>query len=144
MGYESMTFDAFDARGRPIYHTNVMMSIGEDFAVVCAESITDTEQRQSVISQLESGGLEIIPIDFSQLDAFAGNVLQLASRTGGTVVAMSASAHHAFTAEQLAGMARRARIVSWPIDTIESYAGGSVRCMLAEIHLPRRASGSIS
>jgi hypothetical protein len=138
LGYSLELFDARDAEGNEIYHTNVMMSVGEQFAVVCAEAIADTASRARVLGRLAADGLEIIEISQQQMAGFAGNVLQLAGRGGERLLALSASAWAAFTPAQRDRLARWAKPLPVDIGTIEQCAGGSVRCMLAEIHLPRR------
>ena len=125
-----------DREGVPVYHTNVMMNIGEDVAVICAESIVRQEQRDAVLRSLESTGHEIVRISHEQVRSMAGNMLELISTTGERIMAMSEQARGALTPEQAAAIERHARIVSSPIDSIENSSGGSVRCMLAEIHLP--------
>jgi hypothetical protein len=139
LGYEPLVFAAVDEGGVPVYHTNVLMSVGTDFAVVCEEAIADAGQRAAVRRRLEETGHEVIPISLRQMGSFAGNVLEVASRSGERLVAMSARARGSLEPGQLAALEARARIVSAPIGTIEAAGGGSVRCMLAEIHLPRRA-----
>ena len=136
IGYSSITFRAVDGRGQAMYHTNVMMSIGDRFAVVCSESIPAPVERKLVIESLAASGREIVDIDFSQLDHFAGNVLQVRTRSGGSVVAMSTQACLAFTPKQRAVMEKYGKIVESPIPLIEGIEGGSARCMLAGVHLP--------
>lgn len=138
MGYDVLTFDAVDRAGVPIYHTNVLMSVGETFAVICDAAIPRADQREAVLARLRSSGHAIVSLDRDQLDAFAGNMLELCSRDGERVIAMSQQAHDALRADQLAVLTAEARLVTAPIDTIEASAGGSVRCMLAEIHLPQQ------
>lgn len=136
-GYASVTFHAADAEGRPLYHTNVMLCIGERFAVLCLESIADPAEREQVGRRLRETGHEIVLISLAQMESFAGNMLEIASREGGSVLALSTRAARSLTGAQRAALSKHARLVSSPIDTIEDCAGGSVRCMLAEIHLPR-------
>ncbi len=136
--YEVVSFDALDAAGASIYHTNVMMSIGERFAVVCADSIVGADQRTQVCDRLAATGREVILIDHPQMNAFAGNILQLASADGGRCVAMSARAWAAFLPAQRGVLSANSVIVSSPCNTIEDNSGGSVRCMLAELHLPTK------
>ena len=136
LDYDVVAFDAVDRDGVPIYHTNVMMSVGEGLAIVCAEAIPREEQRRAVIESLERSGHDIILLTFDQMDAFAGNMLELKSASGQRLLAMSAQAEASLTEEQRATIDAYAKIVSAPINDIESSAGGSVRCMLAEIHLP--------
>lgn len=136
MDYEVVAFDAVDRNGAPIYHTNVMMAIGEELAVVCDEAIKREDQREAVLRSLEGTGHEVITLSHDQMDAFAGNMLELRSNDGERVIAMSEQARESLTDSQFGKLHASARIVSVPIDKIESSAGGSVRCMLAEIHLP--------
>lgn len=138
LDYDVVSFDAIDPEGVPIYHTNVMMNVGEDFAVVCLESIADEQQRAAVVKSLESTEHDIIELTFAQMLSMAGNMLEIESRDGERLIAMSEQARRALTPEQTERIEAHARIVSAPIDTIETSAGGSVRCMLAEIHLPMR------
>ena len=135
-GYEVLGFRARDTRGRPIYHTNVMLCIGTGFALGCFDCI-DVPDRERVMQRLIDTGHEVVGISPYQMEAFAGNMLELAGRYGGNVLAMSARAERALNPAQRAVLEKHASIVSSPIDTIETCAGGSVRCMLAEIHLPR-------
>jgi len=136
MGYDVLTFEALDSAGVPIYHTNVLMSLGESCAVICDAAIPREDQRQAVLARLRASGHSIVLLDPGQLDAFTGNMLELRNRDGERVIAMSQQAHDALRADQLAVLTAGARLVTAAIDTIESSAGGSVRCMLAEIHLP--------
>ncbi len=136
MDYDVLTFDAVDAGGAPIYHTNVLMNVGEALAVICAESIPREDQRAAVLKRLESTGHEVMPLSFAQLEAFAGNMLELRSSAGGRVVALSQQALDALAPAQRDRLHANGEVVAVPIDVIEASAGGSVRCMLAEIHLP--------
>lgn len=140
--YELIAFDALDRDGHAIYHTNVMMSLGDGFAVICDETIRDPAQRQAVLRKLGDTGNEIISIEESQLGRFLGNCLQLEAADGSRLIVMSRQAEEALTEGQAARLRRHGRIVSAPIHDIERSAGGSVRCMLAEIHLPRQATAS--
>jgi hypothetical protein len=136
MGYDVVAFDAVDSAAVPIYHTNVLMNVGEHLAVICAEAIPRDEQRNAVLARLRETGHDILELTYAQLDAFAGNMLELRNNKGERVLAMSQQAYDSLNEEQRATLAANARIVSAPIDNIESSAGGSVRCMLAEVHLP--------
>ncbi|MDH4031323.1 MAG: arginine deiminase-related protein [Chromatiales bacterium] len=138
LDYDIVTFSALDRNGIPIYHTNVMMSIGEDFAVICDESIEDPDQRDAVWRKLEDSGKEVISITRAQMRRFVGNCLQLEATNGSRLIAMSRQAEEALEDGQLKRLRTHGRIVSAPIQDIERSAGGSVRCMLAEIHLPVR------
>jgi hypothetical protein len=136
MEYDVVAFDAVDRNGVPIYHTNVMMNVGEDLAVICAEAIPREEQREAVLQRLRETGHEVLLLSYDQLDAFAGNMLELRCADGGRLVAMSRRAFDALDGVQREALGRNGEVVAVPIDTIEASAGGSVRCMLAEIHLP--------
>jgi len=140
MEYEVVAFDAVDREGVPIYHTNVLMNIGEALAVICDEAITRDDQREAVLQRMRESGRDVILLSYDQLDAFAGNMLELRGEDGKRVVAMSQQAFDSLNAEQRAALEKNGDIVSVPIDNIEASAGGSVRCMLAEVHLPKDAS----
>ena len=136
LGYEVVSFDSVDKQGLPIYHTNVMMNVGDGFAVVCLESIRSGDERDQVVRSLEMTGHEIIDISQQQVLAMAGNMLEIRSVNGEPLLAMSTQARTSLTDEQTARLEAHATIVSAPIKSVEDSAGGSVRCMLAEIHLP--------
>ena len=136
MDYEVVSFDAVDRDGVPIYHTNVLMNVGEEVAVICDEAIADADQRSAVLQSLRDTGHDIVPLSYDQLDAFAGNMLELRARNGSRVIAMSQQAYDSLQEEQLQRLSKNGQIVTAAIDNIEASAGGSVRCMLAEIHLP--------
>ncbi|MEM1174783.1 MAG: arginine deiminase-related protein [Pseudomonadota bacterium] len=136
LGYSVIAFTAVDNQGRAIYHTNVMMSIGEGFAVICLQSIRSDAEREAVVSSLRNTGHEIIDISQAQLLAMAGNMLALRSVSGERLLAMSSQARASLTDDQRRRLEAHANLVSAPIISIEDSAGGSVRCMLAEIHLP--------
>jgi hypothetical protein len=138
LDYEPIAFVAADAGGVPVYHTNVLMCIGGDFAVLCEAAIGDAGQRAAVRRRLEQTGHEVIPISYEQMTSFAGNMLELAGAGGERLLALSARALDALDPEQRATLEARCRLVPVPVATIEASGGGSVRCMLAEIHLPRR------
>jgi hypothetical protein len=137
LGYELVTFEALDAAAQPIYHTNVLMAIGAEFAVLCAETLP-AEQRSAVTERLRGTGHEVVPISRSQMQHFAGNLLEL-STAAGRVIALSAAAWRSFEPAQRRILERHGRIVAVDIPVIERLGGGGVRCMLAEIHLPKDA-----
>jgi hypothetical protein len=137
LGYAIQTFEAVGSDGHAVYHTNVIMSVGAAVAVFCADMVTDRTRADAVVRSLRDTGHEVVLIDREQVNRFAGNVLELESAGGGRILAMSAQAEAAFTPAQRRVIERHARIVSAPIENIELCAGGSVRCMLAELHLPR-------
>ncbi|KAF6262117.1 Amidinotransferase-domain-containing protein [Scenedesmus sp. NREL 46B-D3] len=134
LGYKDLvTFNSADCRGKSVYHTNVMMAIGTDVAVVCADSVPDAKERQHLLSKLSSTH-EVVQISSAQMDALCGNVLELQGGKGLPVMAMSSQAYHAFTPEQRKVMRRHvAELVHAPIDTLEKVGGGGVRCALAEL-----------
>ena len=136
MDYEVVAFDAVDRDGIPIYHTNVLMNIGEEIVVVCDEAIARDEQRVAVMQRLRETGHEVISLSYDQLEAFAGNMLEMRSTDGARIVAMSQQAHDSLGRDQIERLQQNGSVVTAAIDTIENSAGGSVRCMLAEIHLP--------
>ena len=136
MDYEVVTFDAVDSDGAAIYHTNVMMNIGEKLAVICDEAIPRESQRAAVLKSLQDTGREVLSLTFDQLEAFAGNMLELRTSSGDRLFAMSQQALDSLTDLQLERLQQNGLILAAAIDTIEAAAGGSVRCMLAEIHLP--------
>lgn len=135
-GYEPMVFANTDPDGNPIYHTNVIMSIGTEFACVCTEVMSDAARCAEIVARLEGSGRDVVDLSWSQVTEFCGNGLELAG-TDGRIFACSARAASAFTDEQRAVIERSARIVAAEVPTIE-LAGGSVRCMLAGVHLTRR------
>lgn len=136
MDYEVVAFEAVDQHGALIYHTNVLMNVGETIAVICDEAIPDAGQRAAVLKSLADTGHEVVSLSYEQMNAFAGNMLELRSASGERVLAMSAQAKNSLTRAQLDTLEAHAKIVAAAIDDIESSAGGSVRCMLAEVHLP--------
>jgi hypothetical protein len=132
----SVLFDTRDPQGRPIYHTNVMLSIGDQFAVVCTDCIVP-EDRARVLERL-AWGREVIEISMDQMmNGFCGNILALESADGKPLIAMSSRAHAAFGEEGRQRLSKHGALIHAPLDTIESIGGGSARCMLAEIFLPR-------
>jgi hypothetical protein len=134
-GYAAVTFDAFDQNGQAIYHTNVLMAIGSKFAVICLDSITNAQEKETVIKSLTSTGKEIIDITFDQMNHFAGNMLEVKNKTGETLVVMSQAAFKSLTDGQKAGLEKYGKLVYADINTIETNGGGSARCMMAEVHL---------
>lgn len=137
LDYDIVSFDAVDLDGQAIYHTNVMMAHGDGFAVACLDAIPDLSQRNAVVRKLGAAGHEIIEISFHQMTQFAGNMLEMENKAGGKVLAMSQRAYDSLEAGQIERLQHYAEIVFSPVNVIEDSAGGSVRCMLAEIFLPR-------
>lgn len=137
LDYDIVAFEAFGADGTPIYHTNVLMSVGARYAAICSASI-EPQRRAAVMETLAKSGREVIDLTMEQMNSFAGNMLELQSHSGAPVLAMSEAARTVLDSEQRAKLEVHAKIVSVPIPTIERLGGGSVRCMIAEVHLPRR------
>lgn len=133
---EGVLFPAADAGGQEIYHTNVMMALGDRFAVICLEAIPDLPTRQRIVDRLEATGHEIIDISFDQMNAFAGNMLQLRNNKGQSYLIMSQRAHASLDAAQLDRLSSYASLLVIPLNVIETLGGGSVRCMMAEIYHP--------
>ncbi|PWH07542.1 amidinotransferase [Brachybacterium endophyticum] len=133
LGYEPLLFTATDTDGVPVYHTNVLMSIGTDLAVVGSGMIRDRAERERVLARLREGGRTVVEIDESQVRSFLGNCLEVEGRDGHCLL-MSATAEASLTPEQRRDIERSCRIVAVPVPTIET-AGGSVRCMIAGVHL---------
>ncbi len=139
-GYlESYLFQTQDPHGEAIYHTNVMMSIGEQFVVICDECFVDKIEYSQVKQSLQLDR-EVIEISYQQMsEHFCGNILQLRNDRGEPVIVMSQSAYQGFTAEQREKLAQFGQLISCDISTIENIGGGSARCMIAEIFLPKQA-----
>ena len=138
LDYDLMTFEALDGAGRAVYHTNVLMAIGAGFAVVCGESMANLEHRAAVFAKLRATGHDIVDITLRQMADFAGNVLELKSMKG-NLIALSTTALQSFQPAQRRALESHAELVPVSIPNIERFGGGGVRCMLAEIHLPKRA-----
>lgn len=134
-GYNAIAFTAADRTGRPVYHTNVMMCIGDRFAVVCTDAIPDETERIAVTQLLESSGREIVRISLDQMHAFAGNMLQLQNISGQQFIVLSKTAWDSLQDEQRQKLQSCATLLPIDIPTIEQVEGGSVRCMMAEIFL---------
>ncbi|HEY7640248.1 MAG TPA: arginine deiminase-related protein [Steroidobacteraceae bacterium] len=138
LDYDIVSFEATDAAGVPIYHTNVLMCVGTRFAAVCSACIREDE-RAAVLDTLRNTGHTIVELTMQQLGEFAGNMLELRSASGEAVVAMSSRALDSLTPQQRELIQQHGGpIVAAPIPTIETLGGGSVRCMLAEVHLQQR------
>lgn len=134
MGYEPHFFHAVDFGGRPVYHTNVVMSVGEGMAVVCADSVGDVLERRRLLARLEESGKEVVEISMDQMYGMCGNILQTRNNDGQPLIVMSERALRTFDRDQLRVIERNGLIVPVSINTIETVGGGSARCMLAEIH----------
>ena len=139
--YNPILFEAFQTVGterKLIYHTNVMMSVGETFAIICAESIDDKKERKIVLDSLRGDEKEIILITEDQVNNFAGNMLEVKGFDDKRYLVMSTSAYKSLTKKQIAQIEEHVTILSSSLDTIEACGGGSARCMMAEIFLPKK------
>lgn len=130
LGFFPMAFEADDEQERPIYHTNVVLAIGEEFAVLCSEAITSANR---VISELKIARKDVIEISRAQMAQYCGNVLQLRSMTGDSLIVMSQTAHSAFEPDQIDRLSRYGELVVVSVPTVERLGGGSVRCLIAEV-----------
>ena len=138
--YSPVIFNAYQTvenKRKLIYHTNVMMCVADDFVVICLDCIDDKKERKSVTSHLLNDGKEIIEISENQVNSFAGNMLQLIDRNNKPVLVMSESAYNVLTDLQKNSINKYAKIVFSSLNTIEAYGGGSARCMMAEVFLPK-------
>ena len=131
--YKPVYFYSHDKTGKEIYHTNVMMAVGEHFAVVCLDTITDEKERKLVSHSLTSTGHQIIDITIEQMNNFAGNVLELRTNDNKSILVLSQSAFDSLTTIQKSELEKYSELFPLPIKTIETIGGGSARCMIAEI-----------
>jgi hypothetical protein len=138
--YTAVKFTAnqtFEGTRLPIYHTNVMMCVANELAILCADSIDDEKERKAVIESLEKTGKEVIEISEDQKHHFAGNMLQVNGTDGKPYLVMSAAAHQSLNENQIKRIENYCEIISSSLDTIEALGGGSARCMMAEVFLPK-------
>lgn len=138
MGYSAVVFDAVDGTGKPIYHTNVMMSVLENSVVICTDSVPRPEEKARLQEVIESCGRGIIDVSFAQMEEFCCNLLQVGRAGQSTVIAISARGGAALNRNQRRLLERDSELVPLEIPVIERCGGGSVRCMLCEIFLPPR------
>ena len=134
--YTPLVFTAYHSiqdQRRPIYHTNVMLSIGEDFAIICESSIDNKEEARNVLESLKKDGKEIILISEEQVNLFAGNMLQIKNKKNERILIMSQTARNSLNDDQVRKLENQNKLVPVPLNTIEYYGGGSARCMLAEV-----------
>ncbi len=136
LGFTPVLFASHRANGSSIYHTNVMMAVGEQTAVVCAVSITDAMERATVLDSLKAHQKVVVEISFEQLEHFAGNMLQVKNEAGSRFWVMSSQAYKVLTDIQRQALCHDATILHAPLNVIERYGGGSARCMMAEVFSP--------
>lgn len=135
LNYKPVLFNAV-ANGIPVYHTNVLLSVCDRFVVICLDYISSESEKEDLLEILKKTRTDIITISEKQASCFAGNVLELKSKKGESLLAMSTAAYNYLDKQQLSFLNKHSRIIHSPLDTIEKYAGGSARCMLAEVFLP--------
>ena len=133
VGYKPIIFSSFDSNGGVIYHTNVMMSIGDDFALICYNSIKDFKERKLVRRYLENSGKNIVEISLNQMETFAGNIIQLGDKKK-KIIVISKSAYLSLNKEQKNILSRESKIITIPIPVIQKCGGGSVRCMICLLY----------
>ena len=133
IGFEPVAFSSYDEHHQEIYHTNVMMCIAADYAVVCAESIPE-EQREDVLGALTKTGHEIVDISLQQVHQFAGNMLEVEDEHGQSILVMSKAAFLSLSKGQVEAISKYSEILAIPIPTIEKYGGGSIRCMMCRVN----------
>lgn len=138
LGYQPEAFTSLDASGQEIYHTNVMMCVGDQYVVICLDSITNHIEQNRVVKTIENSGKKLIPISWDQMNHFAGNMLQVENVAGEKILVMSSQAYYALNPEQIEALESFNPILHSSLDTIESNGGGSARCMMAEVHLPSK------
>jgi hypothetical protein len=135
-GYKPISFEAVDAQGKAIYHTNVLMCIGSGFAVICTDSIPNPHEKVVVMESLRSTHKDIVTITFDQMNHFAGNMLELKNKLGENLIVMSQNAYRALHEDQKLALEKYGILIYADINSIETNGGGSARCMIAEVHLP--------
>lgn len=136
MHYTPCSFYSVDEKGGEIYHTNVMMCVADNYVVICLDSIRDAAERKHVTNTILNSGKQIIEISYSQMNRFAGNMLQVQNKNGQRYLVMSSQAYHALTPEQIKQLESYNPIIHSDLTTIETNGGGSARCMMAEVFLP--------
>ncbi|NMR36063.1 amidinotransferase [Chryseobacterium aquaticum] len=140
-GFEPVVFHSFQTVGSerlPIYHTNVMMCVADKFVVICLDCIDDELERNKVMKTIKNSGKEIIEISEAQMQQFAGNMLQVHNKNGEKFLVMSQTAYQSLKAEQVSNIEKYCEIIYSDLNTIEVNGGGSARCMLAEVFLPKK------
>jgi len=138
LGFTSIVFDAVDETGREIYHTNVLMCIGTDFVIICLDAIQQEDDQEKLLESFSATGHKVIAISFEQMKLFAGNMMEVKAKSGESFVLLSQKAFHSLLPGQLDALSRFVEPIPVNIPTIETYGGGSVRCMVAGIFNPER------
>lgn len=135
-GFIPVSFDAIDEKGQPIYHTNVMMCVADQYVVICLDAIPAEHEKEDIKEAIRNTGKTIIEISLEQMNHFAGNMLQVNNDKGDRLLVMSSQAFASLQQEQVNKLSAYNKIIHSPLTTIETNGGGSARCMMAEIHLP--------
>lgn len=138
LGFKSIVFNAADEHGLEIYHTNVLMCIGSGFVIVCLDAIQNDADQEKLLESFSATGHKVIAISFAQMNLFAGNMMEVKSKSGESFVLLSQKAFHSLLPGQLDALTKFVEPVPVNIPTIEQYGGGSVRCMVAGIFNPER------
>lgn len=136
LGYRPLVFNAVDEQGIPVYHTNVMMSVGNGFAVICLDAVHSDADQDALLNFFELSGTKVVAISYAQMRSFAGNMITVKTRSGEPMVLLSQTAFRSLIPGQINEITRHAELLPINIETIEKLGGGSVRCMVAGIHLP--------
>jgi hypothetical protein len=137
LGYKPILFNAVDESGQPIYHTNVLMCVGSEFAIVCLDAVRDDHDQEVLLDSFSKTGHQVVAISYAQMKAFAGNMMEVKTKGDEPIVLLSESAFNSLLPGQLQGINKHAEVLPLSIPTIERFGGGSVRCMVAGIFLPK-------
>lgn len=140
-GFQPVVFHSYQTAGEerlPIYHTNVMMCVADKFVVICLDCIDDESERNNVIETIKNSGKELIEISEDQMQNFAGNMLQVHNKSGEKFLVMSQSAYKSLNRDQVSAIEKYCEIIYSDLEVIETNGGGSARCMLAEVFLPKK------
>jgi hypothetical protein len=138
LGYTLIVFDAVDQHGKSIYHTNVLMCVGEKFVVLCLDAITKDEDQELVLNSFSNTGHKVVAISYAQMASFAGNMLEVKNKKGEPFVLLSLQAFNSLIPGQIDAITQFADLLPINIQTIETHGGGSVRCMVGGIHAPKK------
>lgn len=133
LGYHPVVFNANDEQHKPVYHTNVMLTVGSELALICLDAIADESEQDIVLDHLRNTGHQVIAISYAQMRSFAGNMMEVQTRHGQPLLLMSETAYRSLVHGQLDAITSKIDIVAIPVPTIERYGGGSVRCMMTGI-----------
>ena len=134
------SYQSINEKRLSIYHTNVMMCVASEYAVICLDSVDNIHEKKRLVETIIQSGKEIIEIQENQVEKFAGNMLELKNSTGDSVLVMSSAARNCLNDKQIKSILKHSKIINSDLDTIESLGGGSARCMIAEIFLPQAST----